>query len=112
LVFKCERGLPELAKGSTLEKGGIKSMSELERLLKENPEAKEEFDSIIEMLNLGSTEQIKMWINYAERLEDMIENKVDRIAMLEEIDRFNQYTERMHADGILPEYLTWVDRVS
>lgn len=84
-------------------------MNKLMELLAQHPEEKEEFDTIIELLNTGSVEQIKMWMRHAERLEDMIEEKVDRVEMLEYIDEFNHWTELMHSDGTLPEGVTWVD---
>lgn len=86
-------------------------MNKLMELLAQHPEEKEEFDTIIEVLNIGSTEQIKMWMKHAERLEDMIEEKIDRVEMLEYIDWFNHWTEMMHMDGTLPENVTWVDTV-
>jgi hypothetical protein len=52
-----------------------------------------------------------MWINHVERLEEMIEQKVDRVEMLEYIDEFNHWTEMMQWDGTLPEGVTWVDTV-
>ena len=86
-------------------------MNKLMELLAQHPEEKEEFDTIIEILNTGSNGQIKMWMHYAESLEDMIEQKVDRVEMLEYIDQFNHWTELMHGDGTLPEGVTWVDMV-
>lgn len=86
-------------------------MNKLMELLAEHPEEKEEFDIIVELLNIGSVEQIKMWMHHAERLEEMIEQKVDRVEMLEYIDEFNHWTELMRYDGTLPEGVTWVDTV-
>lgn len=86
-------------------------MNKLMELLAQHPEEKEEFDTIIELLNTGSVEQIKMWMKHAERLEAMIEQKVDRVEILEYIDEFNHWTEMMWHDGTLPEGITWVDRV-
>lgn len=86
-------------------------MNKLMELLARHPEEKEEFDTIIELLNIGSVEQIKMWMRHAERLEDMIEEKVDRVEMLEYIDEFNHWTEMMQWDGTLPDGVTWVDTV-
>ena len=86
-------------------------MNKLMELLAEHPEEKEEFDTIIELLNIGSVEQIKMWMNHVERLEEMIEQKVDRVEILEYIDEFNHWTEMMQWDGTLPEGVTWVDTV-
>lgn len=84
-------------------------MNKLMELLAQHPEEKEEFDTIIKILNTGSVEQIKMWMRHAERLEDMIEEKVDRVEILEYIDEFNHWTEMMRYDGTLPEGVTWVD---
>lgn len=86
-------------------------MNKLMELLAEHPEEKEEFDTIIELLNTGSIGQIKMWMHHAENLEEMIEQKVDRVEMLEYIDEFNHWTEMMQWDGTLPEGVTWVDTV-
>lgn len=86
-------------------------MDELKRLLQENPKAKEEFDNIIEILNMGSIEQIKMWIEYANELEEMIEANVSRKDMLQTIDNFNHLTEQMRYSGSLKEDETWWESV-
>ena len=86
-------------------------MDELKRVLEENPKAKEEFDNIIEILNTGSIGQIKMWIEYANELEEMIEENVSREDMLQTIDNFNHLTEQMQHRGLLKENETWWESV-
>ena len=80
-------------------------MSKLMELLEKHPEEKEEFDTIIEVLNVGSSEQIKMWIEYVNDLEKMIEE------MLERIDKFYCLTEQLRADGLLDEDTEWWETV-
>ena len=74
-------------------------MSKLMELLEKHPEEKEEFDTIIEVLNVGSNEEIKMWIGYANELEEMVESNESREEMLKRIDRFNCLTEQLRARG-------------
>ena len=86
-------------------------MSKLQALLAQYPEEKEEFDLIVDMLNAGSVEQIKMWIEYANVLEEMIEANESREEMLKIIDDFNCLTERLRADGYLDEDTEWWETV-
>ena len=86
-------------------------MKKLKELLEKYPEAKEEFDTIIEVLNVGSNEQIKMWIEYANELEEMIEANESREEMLKRIDRFNCLTEQLRASGHLDEDTEWWETV-
>lgn len=82
-------------------------MDELKRVLEENPKAKEEFDTIIEVLNAGATGEIKRLLEYIEELEEMIEQQEDRATILQRIDEHNGWTMWMHADGLLKEDETW-----
>lgn len=86
-------------------------MSKLMELLEKHPEEKEEFDTIIEVLNAGSNEEIKMWIEYANDLEKMIEEKASIEKMLERIDKFYCLTEQLRADGLLDEDTEWWETV-
>ena len=86
-------------------------MSKLMELLEKHPEEKEEFDTIIEVLNVGSNEQIKMWIEYANELEEMIEANESREEMLKRIDSFNCLTESLRASGYLDEDTQWWETV-
>ena len=86
-------------------------MSKLQALLAQHPEEKEEFDLIIEVLNTGSIEQIKMWIEYANVWEEMIESNESREEMLKIIDDFNCLTEQLRADGHLDEDTEWWETV-
>lgn len=86
-------------------------MSKLMELLEKHPEEKEEFDTIIEVLNVGSNEQIKMWIEYVNDLEKMIEEKASIEEMLERIDKFYCLTEQLRADGLLDEDTEWWETV-
>ena len=86
-------------------------MSKLQALLAQHPEEKEEFDLIIDVLNTGSNEQIKMWIEYANVLEEMIEANESREEMLKIIDDFNCLTEQLRADGHLDEDTEWWETV-
>ena len=86
-------------------------MNELKKILAENPQAKEEFENIVEVLNLGATGEIKRLVRHIEQLEEMIEEGESREEMLKVIDNFNGWTQWMRADGLLEEDETWVDRV-
>ena len=86
-------------------------MEELNKLLEENPKAKEEFDTIIEVLNLGTIGEIKRLLNYIEVLEDMIEANEDRSELLHTIDEHNCWTQWMRADGLLRKDETWWENV-
>lgn len=86
-------------------------MSKLMALLKKYPEEKEEFDLIIDVLNTGSNEQIKMWIEYANVLEEMIEAKESREELLKVIDNFNHLTEQLRIGGHLDEDTEWWETV-
>ena len=86
-------------------------MSKLMELLEKYPEEKEEFDTIIEVLNVSSSEQIKMWIEYVNDLEKMIEEKASIEEMLERIDKFYCLTEQLRADGHLDEDTEWWETV-
>lgn len=86
-------------------------MSKLMELLEKHSEEKEEFDTIIEVLNVGSSEQIKMWIEYVNDLERMIEEKASIEEMLERIDSFYCLTEQLRADGLLDEDTEWWETV-
>lgn len=86
-------------------------MSKLQALLAQHPEEKKEFDLIVDMLNAGSNEQIKMWIEYANVLEEMIEAKESREEMLKAIDDFNCLTEQLRAGGYLDEDTEWWETV-
>lgn len=86
-------------------------MSKLQALLAQHPEEKEEFDLIIDVLNTGSNEQIKMWIEYANVLEEMIEAKESREELLKVIDNFNHLTEQLRIDGHLDEDTEWWETV-
>ena len=86
-------------------------MSKLQALLAQYPEEKEEFDLIIDMLNAGSVEQIKMWIEYVNVLEEMIEANESREEMLKIIDDFNCLTEQLRANGYLDEDTEWWETV-
>ena len=39
-------------------------MNELKKILAENPQAKEEFENIVEVLNLGATGEIKRLVRH------------------------------------------------
>lgn len=86
-------------------------MSKLQALLAQHPEEKEEFDLIVDILNMGSNEQIKMWIEYANVLEEMIEANETREEILKVIDDFNCLTEHLRADGHLDEDTEWWETV-
>ena len=86
-------------------------MEKLKKLLEQHPEAKEEFDTIIEVLNKSNTEHLKMWIGYANELEEMIEANESREEMLKRIDSFYCLTEQLRADGLLDEDTGWWETV-
>lgn len=86
-------------------------MSKLMALLGQYPEEKEEFDLIVDLLNKGSNEQIKMWIEYANELEEMIESNESREEMLKAIDNFNCLTESLRISGYLDEDTEWWETV-
>lgn len=86
-------------------------MSKLQALLAQHPEEKEEFDVIVDILNTGSIEQIKMLLDYIAELEDMIEQGTSREEMLQAIDWHNHYTEQMQYQGLLEEDETWWESV-
>ena len=86
-------------------------MSKLMELLERHPEEKEEFETIVDILNIGSNEQIKMWIEYANELEEMIEANESREEILKVIDNFNCLTEQLRADGRLDEDTEWWETV-
>ena len=86
-------------------------MNELKKMLAENAQAKEEFENIIEVLNLGATGEIKRLLRHIEQLEEMIENGESREEILKVIDAFNGWTQWMRADGLLKEDETWWESI-
>ena len=85
--------------------------NELKKLFEENPKAKEEFDTIIDVLSAGATGEIERLLRYIEELEEMIEEGADRATLLQRIDEHNGWTMWMHADGYLSGDETWWESV-
>lgn len=86
-------------------------MSKLMKLLEKFPEEKEEFDTIVDILNTGSVGQIRELLDYIVELETMIEEDISREEMLQVIDCYNHYTEQMQYQGLLQKDETWWEGV-
>lgn len=79
----------------------------LQEVLKNNPDAKEEFDILQEF----GVSEIKRLLNYITVLEDMIESKAERAEILQIIDEHNGWTKWLRADGHLDENTEWWETV-
>lgn len=79
----------------------------LKELLEKYPEAKKEYEDQINCLSHAGVVIVEEQNKWIERLEDMIENNVDREEMLKEIDARYWYTVRLQEEGILSEDTKW-----
>lgn len=83
----------------------------LTELLEKYPEAKKEYGDQLKCLSHAGLVIIEEQSKWIERLEDMIENNVDREEILKEIDARYWYTVRMQDEGILSKDTEWWETV-
>ena len=83
----------------------------LKELLEKYPQAKKEYEDQIQCLSHAGLVIIEEQGKWIEKLEDMIEDNVDREEILKEIDARYWYTVRMQDQGVLDKDTEWWETV-
>lgn len=83
----------------------------LKELLEKYPEANKEYEDQISCLSHAGLVIIEEQSKWIEKLENMIEDNVDREEILKAIDARYWYTVRMQDEGILDEDTEWWETV-